>query len=51
MLAETLRGDFTKEAREAWITLYGTVPETMLAGTGAHQDSGKWHFYPQAWRG
>lgn len=32
MLAETLRGDFTSEVREAWTTLYGAVAETMLAG-------------------
>jgi hemoglobin-like flavoprotein len=32
MLAETLRGEFTPEVREAWSTLYGAVAESMLAG-------------------
>ena len=35
MLAETLRGEFTPEVREAWTTLYGAVAEAMLAGAGA----------------
>lgn len=32
MLAETLRGDFTPEVREAWAVLYGAVAEAMQAG-------------------
>ncbi len=32
MLAETLRGDFTPEVREAWTVLYGAVAEAMQAG-------------------
>lgn len=31
-LAETLRGDFTAEARDAWAALYGAVAASMLAG-------------------
>ncbi len=32
MLAETLRGDFTPEVREAWTALYGAVAEAMQSG-------------------
>lgn len=33
MLAETLRGHFTPEVREAWTALYGGLADAMQSGT------------------